>query len=120
MAGCRRQRRAAGEAEAKRGACRIRQESRVQTRPQAGAKAIADCTCIPGAIRDGRDMRSERLVIIIGRRSPAARATSSPGVARGDTRNRSQAPARLAHAPHAVALQFRRWMNAQRVRARAE
>lgn len=111
---------AAGVVEAKRGACRIRQESCVQTRPQAGAEAIADCTCIPGAIRDGRDMRSERLVIIIGRRSPAARAARAPGVARGDTRNRRQQPSRLARAPCAVRRQFWRWVNAQRLRARAE
>ena len=50
-------------------ACRIRQESCVQTRPQAGAEAIVDCTCIPGAICHGRAMRSERLVITSGQRS---------------------------------------------------
>ena len=49
--------------------CRIGQESCVQTRPQAGAEAIVDCTCIPGVICDGRAMRSERLVITSGRRS---------------------------------------------------
>ena len=50
-------------------ACRIRQESCVQTRPQAGAEASVDCTCIPGVICDSRAMRAERLVSTIGRRS---------------------------------------------------
>ena len=41
----------------------------MQTRPQVGAEATVDCTCIPDAICDGRAMRSARLVSIIGRRS---------------------------------------------------
>ena len=41
----------------------------MQTRPQAGAEATVDCTCIPDAICHGRAMRSARLVIMIGRRS---------------------------------------------------
>jgi len=51
-------------------ACSTRQESCAQTRPQAGGEAIADCTCILGAICDGRAMRSAPLLTNIGRRSP--------------------------------------------------
>ena len=40
----------------------------MQTRPQVGAEATVDCTCIPDAICDGRAMRSERLLITSGRR----------------------------------------------------
>ena len=78
-------------------ACSTRQESCAQTRPQAGREAIADCTCIPGAICDGRAMRSARLLTIIGWRSPRCACGDRSSTERAATRGiEAEQRARLA------------------------